>query len=91
MSRVIGRYTKTPSEVLDYSIQWASLLGIDTIDTSSWAVDGATEVSDTVSVSGAVSTVYISGGTTGTVARLTCTITTTGGRTHERTLEVMIQ
>jgi uncharacterized phiE125 gp8 family phage protein len=71
---------KAPSEVRNYSFNWASFLGADTIATSVVDVTGATLVSDTNDDTSV--TVKVSGGTGGTVARITNTITTAAGLTE---------
>lgn len=81
---------KDPSEVKDYGWDWSDRLGADVIDTSTWAVDGGLTITDQ-SFSGSTAIVWLSGGTLNTIATATNTITTTGGRTHERTLKVWIR
>lgn len=86
----IKSFTKTAAEVLDYTIDWSRVLTPDTdaISSVSWAVTGATE--GTNSTSGARTTCFVSGGTAGSAALATCTIVTTGGRTHERSISITI-
>jgi hypothetical protein len=85
-----ARYTKDPNEVKDYTINWATWLGVDTISTSTWAADtGITVDSETESTTTA--TVWISGGTANNVYSLTNTITTATGRTEEQTIVITVR
>jgi len=78
-------FTKDPSAVLDYAIDWSAWLGSDTIATSTWSVPtGITRDSDTNTTTRA--TIWLSGGTAGQTYQLTNTITTAGGRTDQRTI-----
>lgn len=75
----MSRYLKTLDSTLDYTEDWATWLGSDTIATSDWAVPaGLTEVNTTQTATSA--TVWLSGGAAGTTYRVTNTITTAGGR-----------
>lgn len=80
-------YAKDPSDTIDYSLAWHQL-GTDTISTSTWTSDGLTVGSD--SITGQVTTVFVSGGTAGDVASLTNTITTGFGRTLQRTVYIAV-
>lgn len=71
---------KRPDEVRDYSHDWSAFLDGDTISSSVWTVSGVTKDSDEAE-DGQV-TVWLSGGTSGSVATLTNTIITAGGRTE---------
>ena len=80
---------KDPSAILDYTINWATWLGTDTIATSSWTVTaGITKVSDSKTTT--TTTIFVSGGTAGSNYDLTCTITTAGLRTDQRTIRVPV-
>lgn len=70
---------KRPAEVIDYVADWSEFLGEDTIATSTAVGDGVTvaETNDNDSV-----TLTISGGTSGTLGKVTNTITTAGGKTE---------
>jgi uncharacterized phiE125 gp8 family phage protein len=71
---------KTATEIRNYTFDWSTFLGTDTIATSDVTVSGVTldsDTNDTTSV-----TVTLSGGTNGTTARVTNTITTAAGLTE---------
>lgn len=83
-------FTKDPSAVLDYQIDWTAWLGTDTIVASTWTVaTGITKNSDTNTATTA--TIWLSGGTANTAYACTNRITTTGGRTEERTITILVQ
>jgi hypothetical protein len=84
-----SQFEKDPDEVLDFSILWDLILGADTIVTSAWAVSGVTKDSDTFSAT--VATIVVSGGVAGTSATATNTITTAAGRTHVRSLTLLVR
>lgn len=83
---------KDPEAVLDYVFDWSQYLSsvADTINeydvrvTGSCAIDSKTESDGKVIA-------WVSGGTLNSVDSLTCSITTTGGRTDERTVYLKIK
>ena len=85
-----NQYTKDPSAVLDYVFDWTGWLGSgETISSRVVTVDtGLTKDSDSES-SGKV-TVWLSGGTAGINYKVACKITTSAGRTDERTLWIRV-
>ncbi len=83
--------TKDPDDVLDYAIDWTGALNGDTIATSTFVVAvGAGMTINSQSHTTTSSTVWLSGGTAGTVYEVTCTITTAGARTFERTAQLTV-
>jgi uncharacterized phiE125 gp8 family phage protein len=72
--------TKRPGAVRDYSHDWSAFLDGDTITSSVWTATGVMKDSDD-DAEGIV-TVWVSAGTSGTIATLTNTIVTAGGRTE---------
>ena len=81
---------KDPDEVLDYELDWSTLLAGDTISTSTWAVPsgitaGAESHTDTVSL------IWLSEGSEGESYSLVNTITTAAGRTREQTCVLKIK
>ncbi len=72
---------KEAAEVADYSVDFAAKLGeSEAIASRTVTASGVTKDSD--SLSGSIVKVWLSGGTTGTLAKVTVTITTDGGRTY---------
>lgn len=95
----IGRWpTKDPNDLLDYQIDWLGdetdqgfLYGTnDTIDTSTWIVpDGITSEAETSTDS--TTTIWLSGGTAGETYQLTNRITTTDGRTKDKSMKLPVK
>lgn len=87
-------YTKDPSAVLDYAFNWNDpddpwLATGETITSYVITVDtGLTKDSDS-QASGKV-TVWLSGGTAGEYYKVACKITTSAGRTDERTIWIKV-
>ena len=88
---------KDPAEVLDYGLDWSDQLALpepdDTISSATWIVPAGL-VAGAQSVVGRVATIWLSGGTagaSGTDYTLTCRIVTTGGRTLERSVKLLVK
>ena len=85
---------KDPSAVEDYTIDWSATLNasspVDTISTSSWTADNGVTVGSDANTT-TTTTVFISGGTRGKYSNVVNTVVTTGGRTYERTISVLLQ
>lgn len=83
-------FEKDPNAILDFTIDWTDWLGSDTIVTGTWIIpSGITEVSRTSTTK--ISTVFVSGGITGITYALTNRINTSGGRTDDRTIYVLVK
>jgi hypothetical protein len=82
---------KDPADVLDYVVNWANWLpGGDTIATATFTVEtGITKNSE--SNDATTATVWLSGGDAGNQYTITCTVTTTGGRTVSRSFEIAVE
>lgn len=85
-----ANFIKDPDAVLDYEIDWTEWLDGDAIQTATWhdPTDGLTVVRS--STTNTVSTVWLSGGTVGATAKVTCRVVTNGGRTEDRTLSLWV-
>lgn len=82
---------KDPAEAYDNELDWtARLTGGETISTATWEVTGGL-VEDSSTVVGAVTKIWLSGGTLGKTAECTCTIETSAGRTYARTATLNIR
>lgn len=90
-------FAKDPSAVLDYSLDYndtadSYLEGGETISASTWSVAPTGElVIDSDSNMTTTTTVTVSGGTAGNVYRLTNAVTTSAGRTEERSIILRVQ
>ena len=82
-------FCKARGETLDYKIDWSDWLSSETISTSSWAVSsGIIKDSDTNTTTTA--TVWVSGGTLGSLYTVTNTIVTSASRTAQRAFRINI-
>jgi len=90
MAAPLATVEKSPTAVLQYTIDWTAwLAGADTIDTVTWTVPaGITSVSQTNTT--LVANIKLSGGTVGVSYDVVCTITTVGSLTEQRTLRFVI-
>lgn len=83
-------FTKDPNAVIDYSLDWTRWLDGDAIATSEWIVpDGLVKVTDSRTTK--IATVWLSGGLAGQSYTITNRITTTGGRTEDRSFAVKVE
>ncbi|MGQ9573563.1 MAG: phage fiber-tail adaptor protein [Chloroflexota bacterium] len=83
-------FTKDPNAVLDYAIDWSRWLADDEIASSTWTIPtGLTQVSASNSTTKA--TIWLSGGAAGQSYTITNRITTTGGRTDERSFVISVE
>ena len=84
---------KDPDAVLDYSFDWTDWMdGVtDTIDSVVITASGVAV--DSIVPSGDVVTVWVSGGTPGEVATVTCSVTTnsTPARKDDRTIYLIVK
>jgi hypothetical protein len=79
---------KDPQANLDYTWDWSEYLTplADTIATQQITVDDGLVLNSSQIVGGNKVVAYISGGTLGELQKAVCRITTTAGRTDERTM-----
>ena len=81
---------KDPGATLDFGFDWSTWLGDgETITKAAWTVpEGITE-HDSTSQEG-VTAIWLKGGTAGLAYTVTVTVTTSAGRTDERSLRVEV-
>lgn len=84
------RFYKDADAVLDFSVDWSGWLASgESLSTSTFTVDaGITKDSESNDTSSA--TVWLSGGTAGTSYTVTNQITTSAGRTDERSMTIAV-
>jgi hypothetical protein len=84
--------TKDPDEVLDYNVNWTDRLEVgETIVASFFSVaEGDVVIDDDDELNG-VCTVWLSGGTAGTVAIILNRIETSEGRTYDQSVKLRIR
>lgn len=83
----MNRFVKDPSAVLDYKFDWSDWLasGETIISKTITAEDGITVDSSSIEDDATSVVVWLSGGTATENYEVTCQITTSAGRTDERT------
>ena len=90
MSLTLQNPLKDPSAVLDYAFDWTGWLAAgETITDHTITADTGITVDSSTELDGKV-TVWLSGGTAGINYKVACLITTTAGRTDERTLWIRV-
>jgi len=80
-----------PDATLDYEWDWTAWLGTDTITTAEIILPTGDDVTLTATpafVDAGIVTTWLSGATLGMSYRVTCRVTTTAGRTDDRTITV---
>ena len=83
---------KDPNDILDYDIDWSRRLEAgETITDADFAQanDAGITILKT-SFTDSVAKVWLSGGTAGVIAELTCTINTSAGRQMDKTVPLVI-
>ena len=86
-------YVKDPGAVLDYSINWAGgyLQSGETLSSSIWTIFPADMTQNSASNAAGVTSITVSGGAVGQIYQLTNRITTSQGRTDERSITVRVE
>ena len=89
---MIATFRKAPVEVLDFDGDWSFILDDDeTILTSAWAVTGTGLTIQSSERDGALTKVWLSGGTHGLTYVVTNTITTSAGRTLQGAFRIEVR
>ena len=90
MSLTLQNPLKDPSAVLDYVFDWTEWLAtVETITDHTITADTGITVDSSTELDGKV-TVWLSGGTAGINYKVACLITTSAGRTDERTIWIKV-
>ena len=90
MSLKLQNPLKDPSAVLDYVFDWTEWLAtVETITDHTITADTGITVDSSTESDGKV-TVWLSGGTAGINYKVACLITTSAGRTDERTIWIKV-
>ncbi len=86
-------YVKDPGAVLDYSIDWGTgyLQSGETLSSSIWTIFPADMTQNSASNAAGVTSITVSGGAVGQIYQLTNRITTSQGRTDERSITVRVE
>jgi hypothetical protein len=94
MSIQVAEFEKVPAAKLDFQMSWVPWLDDgDAVATANWTASAGITISSSPapSLTANVATVWLEGGTEGNVYTLTCSITTTGGRSDARTFAISIR
>lgn len=81
---------KDPNSVLDYQFDWVGWLSGDTIATSTWTVPAGLTLDSSTNTT-TTTTAWLSGGTSNTTYLVTNRITTAGGRTEIRSMNLTVR
>jgi hypothetical protein len=85
-----NQYLKDPSAVLDWAFDWTDWLATsETIANHTITADTGLKVDSSAENNGKI-TVWLSGGTAGINYKVACKITTSAGRTDERTIWIKV-
>lgn len=83
-------FLKDPNATLDYAVDWSRWLAGDEIATSTWIIPvGLTALG--ASNTPTKATVWLAGGVVGQSYVVTNRITTTGGRTEDRSFTLLVK
>jgi hypothetical protein len=86
----MSQYLKDPDALLDYEWDWTPWLATgETISGHVLTVDDGLTL-DSSSATDSTVTAWLAGGTVRTVYKVACLITTTAGRTDERTMTIRV-
>lgn len=96
------QFVKDPDAVLDYKFDWKA--STNSTGDSDWLASGETIASHTIDADSGITvdsssqtdtntsvTVWLSGGTAGTTYAVRCEIVTSGSRTDERTMRILVE
>ncbi len=84
-------FEQAPQAILDYTIDWTAWLNGDAISNSVWAYPGMTLGALGATVNGNAVTVWLTGGTPGTVYKVRNQIMTVNGRTERETFDLVVK
>ncbi|MEQ1887569.1 MAG: hypothetical protein ABL951_00135 [Alphaproteobacteria bacterium] len=86
-------YVKDPGAVLDYSIDWGGgyLQGGETLSSSIWTIFPGDMTQSAAGNTASVATVTVTGGVAGQIYQMSNRITTSQGRTDERSITVRVE
>lgn len=86
----IAVFIKDPDAILDYALNWTKWLEGDTISVGTWTIDAGPTIASQ-SVSGGIVTMFLTGGADGVSYSARCRVTTVGGRTDDRTIQIQVR
>ena len=92
----LAAYTKASTALLDYGVDWGTSwldsTGSEILSTSNWVIPaGLTSTNDTYSTVTGITTVWLSGGSTGEDYDCVNIIETSAGRRDARTIAIRVR
>jgi hypothetical protein len=92
-SKVVGTAEQLSHEVLDYGIEWSTVLESgESIVSAEWWIDGSARIADDVdhraSISGSLTIAWVRSVTPRSASTAHCAITTSSVRVHERVIQI---
>lgn len=86
-------FLKDPGAALDYTVDWGQgyLQSGETVSTSIWSIFPSDMTQSAASNTASAATITVQGGTSGQIYQLTNRITTSQGRTDERSISVRVE
>lgn len=85
-------FAKASDAHIEYTARWATWLAGDVITESAWSVEPSGEMEITQSTNTTTTaTVWLSGGTPGTIYEVTNRVTTIGNRSEVCTIQVYVE
>lgn len=83
---------KDPQETIDYAVDWSDFLATgETISASTWSLSSTSMSLGTLAATTTTTAAFVTGGTVGTVYRLTNKITTNQTRVAERSVIIRVE
>lgn len=89
---ILGKFTKQPIDVIDYDIDYRDWLAdrADSISSHTVEAEGDLVIDTSLEISGVIK-IFVAGGTDGTTYKVTCTVTTLGGRVKQAEITVAVK
>lgn len=83
---------KIVGETLDYTVNWAAAIGTDTLDSSTWSIQGSDSnlTTPNSSYGPKSATIWLAGGTANNTYAVINTITTAGGRIWVQAVNIKV-
>ena len=83
----LPRFSMDPHDILDFSFDFTDWLESDTLSSITWSVSRGI-ITGSIAQTQTVATIFVSNGVVNRVYEVHCQVTTTAGRTVNRSLEI---
>lgn len=89
---ILGKYTKQPIDVIDYDFDYRDWLAdrADSIVSHTVVADPGLTIDTSLEINGVIK-VFVASGTDGQTYKVTCTVTTLGGRVKQAEITVAVK